>query len=337
MKKQLLTLGVIIGSALPCSVSAQQYLPEAFSAFVDNIDIAVVPQLTLERNPETGRKTSECDIYAFTLPASSRSALDDVLAAFDRDSEQAYDVASSQAQVMPVPDYKTFSKEAKKYVKAYKRAKKRSPQPGFVQTRRVRIGVGDGTAGGVDIGEQGRQYVYACFTDKQDTTNTYRYAYAVEWGEDDGIISGRLVKTYAVRADKRKKTFSGVDFDNVRNISEYVSNVLRDVDFSGLDSLVRLKPGNGDFKHFGVHVVGKDDAAGWLSKFNLYKNKYLESPTSSSASFYATSIYELCKRVDCLSPTEKALVREQLKKLFDCTEDDFILTLFMEAIGNLKE
>lgn len=75
----------------------------------------------------------------------------------------------------------------------------------------------------------------------------------------------------------------------------------------------------------------------WLSEFNTYKRLYQRNPDGSAANYYATYIYKLCKKADCLEDGEKQLVATEIKRLKAKTKDEFIQQLFDMSIERLKK
>ena len=76
---------------------------------------------------------------------------------------------------------------------------------------------------------------------------------------------------------------------------------------------------------------------GWLSEFNTYKRLYQNNPDGAAANYYATYIYKLCKKADCLEDGEKQLVATEIKRLKAKTKDEFIQQLFDMGIERLKK
>ena len=64
---------------------------------------------------------------------------------------------------------------------------------------------------------------------------------------------------------------------------------------------------------------------------------WLSNPDGSAANYYATYIYKLCKKADCLEDGEKQLVATEIKRLKAKTKDEFIQQLFDMSIERLKK
>lgn len=157
---------------------------------------------------------------------------------------------------------------------------------------------------GIYIGQY-PNYILLCFIDKEQ--KDYRYAYVVEWNDKDG--KGRLIKTYAPLPQKTKtKTFI---------LPELPGNIPGSIDTLDLSSTSK-----------NLH---------WLTEFDIYKKRIQDQPKGVAATFFATKIYDLCKRCDVLNETERYMVAEQINKLTPLTKDDMISTLFTSSIKMLTE
>ena len=170
--KNLMVATMLMLSAT--TANAQQHVQKAFEALLNENRTEIKTQHSLEKDPETGKKEGEMDVYDFELssPTSKQQQLvKDVERAFDKDKEEAYTLSSGN------------------------------------YGDNVSIAVGDGKNVGVGLGNiKGSHYIYACFLDKDDPEKKYRYAYAMEWVEKEKKIVVRLVKTYATTMQYRSKT-----------------------------------------------------------------------------------------------------------------------------------
>ena len=197
------------------------------------------------------------------------------------------------------------------------------------------LAVGDGRSQAVAVGRiKGSNYIYALFIDKDDPEKIYRYAYVLEWVEKDKKTQVRLAITYATtlqyRNSKRQTRTFIVNGEKVR------------VDGNSFSNSFSL--GNGF--PFGNSSVFDSDSTlfnhersseGWLSEFNTYKRLYQNNPDGAAANYYATYIYKLCKKADCLEDGEKQLVATEIKRLKAKTKDEFIQQLFDMSIERLKK
>ena len=174
------------------------------------------------------------------------------------------------------------------------------------------LAVGDSKKGGIAIGLiDGSKWIYACFLDPEDSLRQHRYAYALEWAEKDGKIRGQIVKTYATTQKFRQSRNS--------QISSFVING----------------------KSLKLDSFGDDKSSEtWITEFNTYKNYFLKNPdstTSTSANYYATQIYKLCKDTGDLDDAEKKMLAAEIERLRNKTNDEFIQQLFDMSIERLKK
>ncbi len=297
MKSRSLILTAML-TALPSVLLAQQNIQKAFDALLNENIVEIKTQHTLERDPETGKKKAQMDIYDFEVAnPTGISRIKDIQRAFDKDKEDAYELRSGDHAGN---DYH-------------------------------RLAVGDGKSYSVAIGRiKGSNYIYALFLDKDDSEKIYRYAYALEWVEKDKKTQVRLAITYATtlqyrNGKKQVKTFI-VNGQEVRvdGNSFSLSSGFPFDNSSVFDSDSTL------FNH-------ERSSEGWLSEFNTYKRLYQNNPDGAAANYYATYIYKLCKKADCLEDGEKQLVATEIKRLKAKTKDEFIQQLFDMSIERLKK
>ena len=158
--------------ALPSALMAQQNIEKAFEALLNEKNVEIKTQHSLERDPETGKKTAQADVYDFVVSSpTGLTRIKAVQKAFEKDKEAAY-------------QYRTVSHPGSDYMS---------------------LAVGDGKSQSVAIGKiKGSDYIYGCFLDKDDTEKKYRYAYAIEWLEKGKKTQVRLAKTYATTQEYRQ-------------------------------------------------------------------------------------------------------------------------------------
>lgn len=285
-------------TALPSVLPAQQNIQKAFDELLNENIVEIKTQHTLERDPETGKKKAQMDIYDFEVAnPTGISRVRDIQRAFDKDKEDAYELRSGDHAGN---DYH-------------------------------RLAVGDGKSYSVAIGRiKGSNYIYALFLDKDDSEKIYRYAYALEWVEKDKKTQVRLAITYATTLQyrngrKQVKTFI-VNGQEVR------------VDGNSFSLGNGFPFGNSSvFDSDSISFNRERSSEGWLSEFNTYKRLYQNNPDGAAANYYATYIYKLCKKADCLEDGEKQLVATEIKRLKDKTKDEFIQQLFDMGIERLKK
>ena len=321
MKSKNLILSAML-MALPSTLMAQQNIQKAFDALLKDKIVETKTQHTLERDPETGRKTAQADVYDFTLAsAQARKHIKNIQEAFEKDKDAAY-------------TYRTGTQNNNEDVLMYGGNKKKKESFRTVLNySRVAIAVGDGKHNSVAIGgKDGANYVYACFTDKDDATKKYRYCYAMDWVEKDSKTIMRLAITYAQKPEARhsngKRSIKSVTINGEPlKIDEIMESVG--------DQLENLKSyGNGFVFNLDSIDVPKASHI-WLSEFNSYKKFFLKNPDGNTATHHATSIYNLCKNADSLEPDEKKLAAKEIAKLKKATKDDFIQNLFDMCIERL--
>lgn len=294
MKTKNIILAALL-TAMPAAMTAQENIQKAFNALLNDKIVETKTQHSLERDPETGQKSAQADVYDFVVTnASALSRIKDIEKAFDKDKNAAYQIRSGN---------------------------------GNAGRNNVSLAVGNNSSQSVSIGSmKGSNYIYACFLDPDDAEKKYRYAYAMEWLEKGQKTQVRLAITYATTQKYREKNstrrriiingqefnvdggnFSGFPFDNS---SVFVN-----------DSVYSLQRTNG----------------GWLTQFNIYKNRFLKNPEGIAANTYVTQIYNLCKKADALDDDEKELVADELKRMKTKTDDELIQKLFDMSIERLKK
>ena len=330
MKSKYFILAAML-LAMPSTIMAQQNIQKAFDALLSDKITENKTRHVLDRDPETGRMTALADVYDFTISSSSAlNRLKDVRKAFETDKKEAYSVNSGlREKGVGDVDTESFSNLFESI--------------GFAS---VTLFVGDGKHQSVAIGNMnGSEYIYACFADKDDPDNRYRYAYAMEWVEKAKKTKVRLAVTYALRPEARdgkvKKT----------NVSRVIING-KDVTNDSFTS------GGGDGKLINhVYINGKEYKGGdingvnvdslmanrektpesWLSEFNAYKRLFLKNPDGATATHYATSIYSLCKKSAMLDPEEKKIVIAEIVKLKEKATDELIQNVLAMSVKKLKE
>lgn len=171
MKSKNLMMAMILMLSATAAHS-QQHVQKAFEALLNEKYVEIKTQHSLEKDPETGKKEGEMDVYDFEFPSPTskqQQLVKDVERAFDKDKEESYTLSSGN------------------------------------YGDNVSLAVGDGKSAGVGLGRiKGSRYIYACFLDKDDPEKNHRYAYAMEWLEKDKKITVRLVKTYATTQKYRQ-------------------------------------------------------------------------------------------------------------------------------------
>ena len=140
MKSKNLILSAML-IALPSTLMAQQNIQKAFDALLKDKIVETKTQHTLERDPETGQKTAQADVYDFTLAsAQARKHIKNIQEAFEKDKDVAY-------------TYRTGTQNNNEDVLMYGGNKKKKESFRTVLNySRVAIAVGDGKHNSVAIG-----------------------------------------------------------------------------------------------------------------------------------------------------------------------------------------
>ena len=306
MKSKSLILSAML-IAMPSALMAQQNIQKAFDALLKQKQvIKVVAHHDMEKDPETGVKKGQADVYDFTLPAGNpwRQLVVDIEDAIYKDSENAYSVSSSE------------NNKGVNY---------------------VTLVVGDGSSESVAIGKiPGSKYMYACFLDKKDPTKQYRYAYAVEWAEGQEGIKGRIATTYGTTQKYREQSDNGKKRIKSSTITINRNPLSKDQIFEMV--------GNNNTYGFTLNldsvVFAANNSSQWLSHFSTFSSlygKYLAENNPISANIFANNIYNLCKRADVLDADEKKIVISEISRLRDATADEYSKSLLMLSIKKLRQ
>lgn len=171
--KQLIAVGILL--MLPLAIQAQENIKKAFDALINDNSADVSTTHKLNRDPQTGTKEGQLDVYEFTIPMAQKQLVRNIERAFEKDQDQAYSINSG------TPGKSDYAYES--------------------------IAVGGGSS--YMLGDiKGSRYIYAAFIDPQDKEKNHRYLYAMEWKEEQSEIQGKLIVTYATTAQYRSKGFN---------------------------------------------------------------------------------------------------------------------------------
>lgn len=293
--KQFLAVSIMMLSLQ--TVHAQGHIKRAFNVLITDTYTKVESTHKLNKEPETGTKVGQLDVYEFTIPAAHHNLIEDIQQAFDQDKEKAYSLTSTSAA----------NKKSYNYTS---------------------LAVG-GEDSGCPLGDmKNSRYIYALFLDPDDQSKTHRYAYAMEWCEGAKEIVGKLIITYATRQEYRRSK------RQTRTISVNGKEIKLDGNSfsfgSGFPS-----DGSSVFDSDSLFFNRERSSESWLSEFNTYKNLFLKNPSGTASSHYASYIYKLCKNADSLDEAERAMVAQEIAKLNTSTNDDFIKKLFLMSIKRL--
>ncbi len=293
--KQLLAFSIMMLSLQ--TVHAQGHIKRAFNVMITDTSTKVESTQKLNKDPETGTKIGQLDVYEFTIPASHHNLVEDIKQAFDQDKEKAYSLTSTS----------TANKKSYNYTS---------------------LAVG-GEDNGYPLGDmKNSRYIYALFLDPDDKSKTHRYAYAMEWCEGEKEIVGKLIITYATTQEHRRSK------RQTRTININGQEIKIDGNSFSFGSGFPFD-GSSVFDTDSLLFNRERSSESWLSEFNTYKNLFLKNPNGTAASHYATYIYKLCKNAKSLDDVEKKMVAQEIAKLKTSTKDDFIKELFLMSIKRL--
>ena len=317
MKSKNLILSAML-MALPSTLMAQQNIQKAFDALLKDKIVETKTQHTLERDPETGRKTAQADVYDFTLPTLyARKHIKEIQEAFEKDKDAAY-------------TYRTGTHRQDEVNERVDK-KRHETMLSVIHYSRIQIAVGDGKQS-VAIGtKEGANYVYACFNDEDDATKKYRYCYAMDWVEQNGETIVRLAVTYALKPEARSYGKGRITSVTLNGKPLKIDEIMDAVG----DQLENIKGFNDRFEFNLDSIDVPKSSYIWLSEFNSYKKFFLKNPDGNTATHHATSTYNPCKNADGLEADEKKLAAMEIAKLKKATKDDFIQNLFDMCIERL--
>lgn len=293
--------------AMPSALMAQQNIQKAFDALLKQKQvIKVTAHHDMEKDPETGVKKGQADVYDFTLPAGNpwRQLVLDIEDAIYKDSENAYSVSSSE------------NNKGVNY---------------------VTLVVGDGSSESVAIGKiPGSKYMYACFLDKKDPAKQYRYAYAVEWAEGEDGIKGRIATTYGTTQKYREQSENGKKRIKSSTITINRNPLSKDQIFE----MIGNNNTSGLVFNLDSVVFAANNSSQWLSHFSTFSSLYskcLSEHKMTSANIFASNIYNLCKKADVLDEDEKKIVISEILRLRDATADEYSKSLLVLSIKKLQQ
>jgi hypothetical protein len=294
--KQFLTTSIMM--LMPLTIYAQGNIKRAFNLLTTSQPAKVESTHKLNKEPESGIKIGQLDVYEFTIPVSHHNLVEDIQQAFDQDKEKAYSMVSASTANKRLYNYTSLA-----------------------------VG-GDDT--GYPLGDiKDSRYIYALFLDPADQSKTHRYAYAMEWREGAKEIVGKLIVTYATTQQYRQShhrmkriTINGQNLNFDSNSFPFGNSFPFD------SSSVFVS----DSLSFNFSKTTES----WLSEFNTFKNLFLKNPNSAASNYYASYIYKLCKKADELDELEKKMVIRELEKLKKSTDDELMQQMFDTSINRLK-
>lgn len=265
----LLCFGITVHAQLNTEVS------RAFSSFISCEHVTVSENHALERDfsrPDNPVK-SKTDVYTFTIPFKHRAYFDVMLSSFriDADNPLCYSL------------------------------KNHTGGPG-IPLETYDILVGDNPQNFIRIGDKEmHSWQIICFLDPADSTRTHRYAYAVEWVEDEynsKIIIGRLIVTYARIPQHVLNSNANGNANGTTTYPDVDESLSSTVPYTNFSSSYRF-----------------------LLAFSSMKTDYLKGINCTEI---AVTIYFGCKDKDRLKldAADKQIISSDLKEMIKMTRND---------------
>lgn len=160
--------------ALPAAASAQSNITRAFDDIIKCKDAQITESHRLDKDPGTNRKTGQADVYHFVIPASDTNLVQNLVEAFEKDSDKAFSINRGT---------------------------------GIPGETDIILTMGDGSTTGIRINDPDTEYVYALFLapESEDPDGFYRYAYGINFKEEEGLIKGKLAITYGMTLKHRQE------------------------------------------------------------------------------------------------------------------------------------
>lgn len=159
---------LILGLALtPVIGKSQQNIMTSFDAIINCSEANIFDKHALQKDPDTGVKIGQADIYNFILPISKFYLIQDAVNSIKAESEMAYDIQYGHTSSVK---------------NAYS----------------IWLPVGQGDSG-VSIYSPDSEYICAYFLapKSEDPEGKSRYAYGIIYKEENEEITGKLAVTYA--------------------------------------------------------------------------------------------------------------------------------------------
>lgn len=194
MKTSIIRFISLTLAVIPMMANAQTNIKSAFDAIIKCPEAQITESHTLDKDPTTGVKTGQSDVYNFVLPISKENLIEKVYSAFDKDAGMAYSINEGNR-----------NKSGKN----------------------ISLAVGDGKGSGVQINSIDCEYVYSLFLAplSEDPNGIYRYAYGMNYKEKGGKLVGKLVITYATTLKYRQQAERQRQYDVLRSFSNDYSAI----------------------------------------------------------------------------------------------------------------
>lgn len=287
MKTSLQRLICLMCVITPIIATAQTNIKTAFDAIINCPQVQITESHTLDKNPSTQAKTGQSHIYRFVLPADKINLIKNVVSAINKDSQMAYSINSG----------KSVNNDAKIY-----------------------LATGDGNDQGVYINEPDNEYIYALFLapKSEDSESIYRYAYGINYLEADGVITGKLIITYAMTLQHRQELNKS---RNLRMLQDLSTTTLPAISTTTLPSTSTAQKS-------------------WLESMISYLQS-MSHGSSLTRTALATKAYRLIqdiKKYPEVTETDKDTVREILKDMISNKKysETVLNNILNQCLTNLK-
>ena len=188
MKTSIIRLISLMLAVISMTAYAQTNIKLAFDAIINCPEAQITESHTLDKDPSTGVKTGQSDVYRFVLPDSKGNLIKNVISAFDKDSEMAYSINKGRS----------------------------------VDTERdIILTVGNTGNDGIYMNSPDCEYIYSLFLAplSEDPNGIYRYAYGMNYKEDGDNLVGKLVITYATTLKYRQQAEEQRQFEMLQSLS----------------------------------------------------------------------------------------------------------------------
>lgn len=264
MKPKTITL-MLLACLFTMTATAQENVKKAFSKFVSSKKVSVTKTISEERDVtnESLPVVAKADVYTFTIKKKDRKLIDEVLAAFEKDRENAnvYSILTHNGGH-------------------------------GIPTNGRELLVGNDRKNSVYIGMNDvESWQLLCLIDPADASRSHRYAYAIEWNDDpkqvllSGKIRGKLVVTYSpipqgvlnMNSGKSQPSNKGKINDDLS--SEDIANKVYHLGLAG------------NFDRF-------ENETQMLMAFGALKTEFLKGNTlTKEGGTLAMTIYSLCSHM----------------------------------------
>jgi len=334
--KTLKAITVAVALAItPLTMTAQENLEAAFDKFLNDKSVkdGVTHNATIENDEKTGKPITYYHQYDFTLPMSCRKQLDNVLEAFNKDTNKAYSVYI-RPQNDKSQDLDNLSNTDIQLRLGKKGIMVSGDRSVLMQYSKdlieplVRVSYGKNLDHNIDYGmHPERNYNVMLVRDCQDSLS--RYAYAVVWYVDSAAnkLCGSLGKVYGKDPRKVKKQKTGFNF-----LGDYSTKI-------GSEAIQSLREMNdNDNSEYEIN-----NSIDFIKRFgNLraaYKTSIKEGGENDTMlnTGLINKMVELCKlHGKKLSTNEQDLCVSELKELQADTYDKYLKHLLGVAIKYMR-